>query len=82
MKTTCWSLLLAVCAGTGCITLPSVKSEDKKPAPPPRVTKPVRQAPTVTESQVNEDNLRDKLKEMRAELDREANGEPAHGNDQ
>ncbi len=79
MKTTCWSLLLAVCTGAGCITLPTLKSEDRKPAPPPpKVTKPVRQVPAVTPEQVNEDNLSEKVKALRAELDREAGGEPAH----
>jgi hypothetical protein len=77
MKNACWSLMLAACAAAGCITLPSFKSNDK-PDPAPHVSKPARPAPPVTEDQVTEDNVREKFAALRAELDREAEGEPVN----
>jgi hypothetical protein len=73
MKSTCWSLLIAVCAGAGCLT-PSSKPAEKPTAPPPRVSKAARTIPPVTEDRVHEDNVPEVIHALGAELDRDTDG--------
>jgi hypothetical protein len=71
-----WScLLLALWTGAGCIDV-GVRPEEKTvPAAPAPAPKPRRPPAPVTADQVTESNVREKVKALQAELDREAEGE-------
>jgi hypothetical protein len=63
------SLLLAVCAGAGCITFPAGK-EQPKPAPSAAVERPpVVDHPLVKPDQISDSNAREKASQLAEELE-------------
>ena len=66
------SLILAACAGTGCVSMPSWYA---KPQPPTAAAKPVRPRPAVSADQITEDNAKEMASALLDELDRDAQAE-------
>jgi hypothetical protein len=69
MKRAVCSLLLTVCAGMGCVSMPSWW---EKPAVPPVAAKPARSRPPVSADQITESNAREMARALVDELDRDA----------
>jgi hypothetical protein len=69
MKRAVSSLLLAACAGMGCMSLPSWW---EKPTAPTVAAKPVRTRPPVSAEQITENNAREMAEALVDELDRDA----------
>jgi hypothetical protein len=68
--------LVALWTGAGCIDLVGVRPEEKpQPVAPTPAPKPKRPPAPVTADEVTETNFREKVEALRAELDREAEGE-------
>ncbi len=74
MRTAVASLLLAACAGAGCVSMPSWW-EKPKPAPPATIAKPARPRPAVSAEQITENNAREMAGALLDELDRDAQAE-------
>jgi hypothetical protein len=75
MRSAVTSLLLAACAGTGCLSMPSWW-EKPKPAPSSVIAaKPARPRPPVTAEQITESNAREMASNLLDELDRDARTE-------
>jgi hypothetical protein len=73
MRTFASFALLALTAGVGCVGLPKLGEESKKPTPPATVPQtPVR--PAVTADQVSDRNAREMAGALVQEMDREAPG--------
>ena len=64
------SLLLAVCAGSGCIAFPAGKEQPKPP--PTAVAPPPADHPIVKPDQISDSNAREKASQLSQELDAEA----------
>jgi hypothetical protein len=73
MRGTLISLLVAACAGMGCVSLPSWW-EKPKPAPPSPVVKPATPRP-VTAEQITEGNARQMADRLLHEMDRDGQTE-------
>lgn len=79
MKGPLISLVLAACAGTGCLSMPSWW-EKPKPAPPPAAAKPAPRP--VTAEQITDNNAPQMADALLHELDRDAQTQtPARSGD-
>lgn len=72
MKTALASLLLAGCAATGCLSMPSWWEKTSPATPSTTEAKPVRQRPAVTAEQINDGNAHEMAGALLDELDCDA----------
>jgi hypothetical protein len=75
MKTACCSLLLAVWASAGCMTLPVLWTPPPKPEPAPVAPPPKPKVP-VTAEQITDENAHQKAKALLEELNSDSTSEP------
>jgi hypothetical protein len=69
MKKGLYALLLAVCAGTGCFSLPHPWDPDKPPAKPATNPQPAPPPPALSADQVNDSNARQMADKLQQEVD-------------
>ncbi len=75
MRSAISSLLLAACAGTGCVSMPTWWDKPKSAPPAAVATKPARPRPAVSAEQITETNAEEMAGALLDELDRDAQGE-------
>ena len=68
-------LLLATCAGAGCVSMPSWWEKPKPVSSTAMVEQPARPRPPVTAEQITESNAREMASALLDELDRDAHTE-------
>jgi len=72
MRRAVTSLLLAACAGTGCLSMPSWWEKPKPALPSAVAAKPARPRPAVSAEQITESNAHEMAGALLDELDRDA----------
>jgi hypothetical protein len=80
MRTAIVFLLLAGCAGTGCMSMPAWEQKPK-PAPADRAAQPALSRPPVAVDQITDSNARQMAGALLDELDRDSQAGPASSAD-
>jgi hypothetical protein len=72
MKSVLYSLLLAACAGMGCLSMPTWWEKTKTAPPSTLAAKPARPRAAVTADQITDGNAQEMAGALLDELDRDA----------